>query len=125
MRPHLREFFDLCARTLVCPEPIVEIGAVQVVGEEAIADLRALFPEKAFIGCDMQSGTGVDRVEDIHKLSFRSGEVGTHGYPNDYWRFTAEAFRALAPSFHWRPIFFLWLTRVSSHRLRHRSKERI
>jgi hypothetical protein len=42
-----------------------------------IADLRPLFPRNAFIGCDMQSGPGVDPVEGIHKLSFRSGEVGT------------------------------------------------
>ena len=47
MRPHLREFLELCARTLVCPEPIVEIGAFQVAGQEAIADLRPLFPGKA------------------------------------------------------------------------------
>jgi SAM-dependent methyltransferase len=146
MRPHLREFLELCAQTLVCPEPIVEIGALQVAGQEEIADLRPLFLGKTYIGCDMQSGPGVDRVEDIHKLSFRSSEVGTfiladtlehvsdplramkeihrclredgvviyssvmyfpiHGYPNDYWRFTPEAFRALAADFPRAVIFF-------------------
>ena len=139
MRPHLREFFELCAKTLACPEPIVEIGAFQVAGQETISDLRRLFPGKTYIGCDMQTGPGVDRLEDIHKLSFRSGEVGTflladtlehvadprramheiyrclrddgvviyssvmnfpiHAFPNDYWRFTPEAFRALAVDF--------------------------
>jgi SAM-dependent methyltransferase len=94
----------------------------------------------------MQPGRGVDRLEDIHALSFASGEVGTfiladtlehvadpiramaeihrclraggvviyssvmnfpiHGYPNDYWRFTPEAFRALASDFARAMIFF-------------------
>jgi hypothetical protein len=69
MRPHLREFLELCARTLVCPEPIVEIGAFQVAGQEAIADLRPLFPGRHYIGCDMRRGPGVDRIEDVHALS--------------------------------------------------------
>jgi Methyltransferase domain len=77
MRPHLREFLQLCARTLGCPEPIVEIGALQVSGQEAIADLRPIFPGKRYIGCDMQPGPGVDRIEDIHALSFASGQGGT------------------------------------------------
>ena len=146
MRPHLREFFELCAKTLACPEPIVEIGAFQVAGQEMISDLRPLFPGKTYIGCDMQIGPGVDRLEDIHKLSFRSGGVGTflladtlehvadphramheiyrclrddgvviyssvmnfpiHAFPNDYWRFTPEAFRALAGDFPRAMIFF-------------------
>ena len=146
MRPHVREFLELCAQTLVCPEPVVEIGAFQVAGQEAISDLRPLFQEKVFLGCDMQPGPGVDRIENIHQLSFRNGEVGTfilsdtlehvadplramrevhrclrsdgvviygsvmnfpiHGYPNDYWRFTPEAFRALAADFAHAMIFF-------------------
>jgi hypothetical protein len=77
MRPHLREFLELCARTLACPEPIVEIGAFQVSGQETIADLRPLFQSKHYIDRDMRRGPGVDRIEDIHALSFRSGEVGT------------------------------------------------
>lgn len=146
MRPHVREFLELCAATLECPEPIVEIGAFQVAGQETISDLRPLFPGKKYLGCDMQSGPGVDRIENIHALSFRDGEVGTfllsdtlehvadplramaeihrstrrdgvviyssvmnfpiHGYPNDYWRFTPEAFRALAADFARVAIFF-------------------
>jgi hypothetical protein len=77
MRPHLRELLELCARTLACPEPIVEIGAFQVSGQEATADLRPLFRSKHYIDRDMRRGPGVDRIEDIHALSFRSGEVGT------------------------------------------------
>jgi hypothetical protein len=29
-----------------------------------------------------------------------------HGYPNDYWRFTPEAFRALVSNFPYAGIFF-------------------
>ena len=39
MRLHLREFLELCARTLVCPEPIVEIGAFQE--SRAVGDRRS------------------------------------------------------------------------------------
>ena len=146
MRPHVREFLEVCARTLACPEPVVEIGAFQVAGQEAISDLRPLFPGKSYLGCDMQPGPGVDRIENIHQLSFRNGEVGTfilsdtlehvadplramgevrrclrpdgvaiyasvmnfpiHAYPNDYWRFTPEAFRTLAADFAYAVIFF-------------------
>ena len=77
MRPHVFEFLKLCAQTLVCPEPIVEIGAFQVPGQEAISNLRPLFPGKSYLGCDMQPGRGVDQIENIHKLFFRLGEVGT------------------------------------------------
>lgn len=77
MRPHINTFFKVCAEILPCPEPIVEVGAYQVAGQESIADLRPYFPGKAYIGCDMRPGRGVDRIEDIHDLSFRDGEVGT------------------------------------------------
>ncbi len=146
MRPHVREFLELCAEVLPCPEPVVEIGAFQVPGQEAISDLRPLFPGKSYLGCDMQPGVGVDRIENIHALSFRTGDVGTfllsdtlehvadplramrevrrclrgdgiaiytsvmnfpiHGYPNDYWRFTPEAFRSLGADFARLVIFF-------------------
>jgi hypothetical protein len=88
MRPHLREFFELCAKTLACPEPIVEIGAFQVAGQEKISDLRPLFPGKTYVGCDMQTGPGVDRLEDIHKLSFRLVRSGRSfsPIPSSMWR---------------------------------------
>ncbi|MHC4082369.1 MAG: methyltransferase domain-containing protein [Planctomycetota bacterium] len=77
MRPHVRAFLERCAQRLTCPEPVVEIGSRLPEGQEALADLRGLFAGKRFIGCDMQSGPGVDRIEDIHDLSFADGEVGT------------------------------------------------
>ena len=77
MRPHINAFFKSCAGLLPCPEPIVEIGTCQVAGQEDIADLRPYFAGKTYIGCDVRPGRGVDRIEDIHNLTFRDGEVGT------------------------------------------------
>jgi hypothetical protein len=62
MRPHLREFLELCAKTLACPEPIVEIGAFQVAGQEKISDLRPLFPGKSYIGCGMPRSAALPQV---------------------------------------------------------------
>jgi hypothetical protein len=50
MRPRLREFLELCARTLLYPDSIVGIGAFQVPGQKELADLRPLFPGKEDIG---------------------------------------------------------------------------
>ena len=58
-------------------EPIVEVGARPAAGQEELADLRPLFPGREYIGCDIQPGTGVDRIEDIHALTFADASVGT------------------------------------------------
>ena len=96
MRPHINSFFKACAELLPCPEPNVEVGAYQVAGQETIADLRPHFPGKTYIGCDMRLGRGVDRIEDIHALSFQDGDAifaqalmqfPIHSYPEDYWWF--------------------------------------
>lgn len=58
-------------------EPIVEIGARPAEGQEDQTDLRSLFPGREYIGCDIQPGPGVDRVEDVHALSFADGSVGS------------------------------------------------
>jgi SAM-dependent methyltransferase len=60
------------------PDPVVEIGALQY-GEPGSGkfDLRAHFPGRPYIGCDLEKGPGVDRIEDVTRLSFKDGEVGT------------------------------------------------
>lgn len=77
MRGNIREFVRVAAETLEAPEPIVEIGALQVPGQMYSAELRPLFPGKQYIGCDEQEGPGVDQVEDVHNLSFANGSIGT------------------------------------------------
>jgi SAM-dependent methyltransferase len=77
MRGNIQEFVRVVARTLDIPEPVVEIGSLQVEGQVYSADLRPFFPGKQYIGCDMREGPGVDRIEDVQRLSFAAGSVGT------------------------------------------------
>lgn len=77
MRKETRAFVECLARTLPLPEPIVEIGALQIEGQEKYADLRPFFPNQQFIGCDMREGRGVDRIENLHGLSFADASIGT------------------------------------------------
>ncbi|MFN8542846.1 MAG: class I SAM-dependent methyltransferase [Candidatus Binatia bacterium] len=69
MREKVRAFVELCVRQLSPADPIVEVGAFLVDGQEDIANLRPLFPGRRYVGCDARPGPGVDRVEDAHRLS--------------------------------------------------------
>jgi SAM-dependent methyltransferase len=92
----LAETFDL-------PGPILEIGSYQVAGQEAIADLRALFPGKDYVGVDVQAGPGVDCVADAEALPHADGSVGTVIAMNTFehvprfWRAFEEVYRVLRP----------------------------
>ena len=77
MRENIRVCVQAVAETLTIPQPIVEIGALQVEGQLYSADLRPLFVDSDYTGCDMRPGPGVDRIEDVHQLSFATGTVGT------------------------------------------------
>ena len=77
MRENIRACVQAVSETLTVQQPIVEIGAFQVEGQHSLADLRPLFAEKDYIGCDIRPGPGVDRVEDVHGLSFASDTIGT------------------------------------------------
>ena len=65
MREHIRRFVKIVADTLPVLEPIYEFGAFLVPGQETLADLRPLFPGKAYVGCDMRPGPGVDVLLDL------------------------------------------------------------
>lgn len=76
MRPVVRDFMtDVADLSLLAP--IVEIGARPAEGQEVETNLRSLFPGLDYVGCDIQPGQGVDRVEDVHALSFADASVGT------------------------------------------------
>jgi SAM-dependent methyltransferase len=77
MRDHTKAFCRLAAETFDCPGPVYEFGSYQVEGQEGYADLRALFPRREFIGCDMRPGPGVDRVEDVSRLTLGDASAGT------------------------------------------------
>jgi SAM-dependent methyltransferase len=76
MRDNVREFVRLVCEALTIPEPVVEIGARQAAGQEGLADLRPMFPGEDYIGCDLESGPGVDLLADTHNLGFAEGSVG-------------------------------------------------
>ena len=77
MRNNILKFVELCVDTLPFIEPIYEFGALQVPGQEGFADLRPLFPGKAYVGTDMQQGPGVDKVVDLHHMKMFPRSVGT------------------------------------------------
>jgi SAM-dependent methyltransferase len=77
VRPAVLEFARDVAERFPIAEPLVEIGARAAAGQEDVADLRRLFGAEDHIGCDLQPGVGVDRIEDVHQLTFDDDSVGT------------------------------------------------
>ena len=77
MRDHNKAFVKLIAEAFACTGPVYEFGSYQVEGQVEYADLRALFPGETYVGCDMRSGPGVDRVEDVSEISLDDGAAGT------------------------------------------------
>ena len=77
MRYAALEFARDVAEQFPIGEPVVELGARAAEGQEGYADVRAMFGAAEHIGCDIQEGPGVDRIEDIHNLTFADESVGT------------------------------------------------
>ncbi len=77
MRQIVLDFCRDVAEKMPIEEPVVELGSRPADGQEDLADLRPLFPGKQFIGCDMQPGPGVDRIEDMPALTFPDDSVRT------------------------------------------------
>lgn len=102
MRRNTRALAEIVARTMDLPEPIVEFGSYQVTGAP-IENLRPLFGGKSYIGCDVRPGPGVDRIEDLERLSFADGSIGTVvlldtlEHVQDPARAVAEVQRVLRP----------------------------
>jgi SAM-dependent methyltransferase len=91
------------AETFDLPGPILEIGALQVPGQEEIANLRPLFGHKPYLGVDIRPGPGVDLVADVEALPQPTGSVGTviamstlEHVPR-FWRGLEEIHRVLRP----------------------------
>lgn len=77
MRQNIKDFVQIVSNILPINEPIYEFGALQVPGQEGFANLRVLFNKKAYVGCDMQEGPGVDKVLNLHKIDIKQNSVGT------------------------------------------------
>jgi SAM-dependent methyltransferase len=127
--------------------PVLELGSYQHLGLGAYTDVRPFFPGKEYVGTDIRSGPGVDRLEDAERLSFDDASFGTvlafdilehlrhpreavaeahrvlrddglfavavpcsyriHGFPADYWRFTASGLHTLFAGFEGCVVFAL------------------
>jgi SAM-dependent methyltransferase len=91
------------AETFALPGPVLEIGSYQVAGQEGIADLRALFPDRPYVGLDVRPGPGVDCVADVEALPLADASVGTVIAMNTFehvprfWRGFEEIYRVLRP----------------------------
>jgi SAM-dependent methyltransferase len=74
-----------------------------VAGQERIADLRGLLPGKPYVGVDLRSGPGVDRVADVEALPHAGACVGTVIAMNTFehvphfWHAFEEVRRVLRP----------------------------
>src|SRR5436190_3398476 len=77
MREGALRFARDVAENLPIAEPVIEMGARAAPGQESIADLRPIFDVRDYVGCDIQAGPGVDRIDDIHALSMPDESVGT------------------------------------------------
>jgi SAM-dependent methyltransferase len=101
--PFLHGMVRAVAETFDLPGPILEIGAYQVPGQEAIAELRGLFPGRAYIGLDQRPGPGVDAPGDIEALPFPDASFGTvlalstFEHVPHFWRGFDEIRRVLRP----------------------------
>lgn len=77
MRGHVADFVVETTEVLKLSGPVVEIGARPAEGQEDSIELRELFPGQEYMGCDIQPGPRVDRIEDVHALTFENDSVGT------------------------------------------------
>ncbi len=77
MRDNVREFVRMAAQAFDLRAPVYEFGSYQVPGCGTKADLRSFFHAKRYVGCDMRHGPGVDRVEDLGRLTLPDGHAGT------------------------------------------------
>src|SRR4051812_46602910 len=99
----LRGVARAVAESFVLPEPILEIGALQVEGQGELINLRSLFPGKKYVGVDFRAGPGVDCVADVEHLPQATGSVGTviafstFEHVRRFWLGFEEVYRVLRP----------------------------
>ena len=78
MRPFIRDFVNICSETLDLNEPVYEFGSrISEIDQRQIANLRPLFAGKKYVGCDIQSGEGVDKLIDACDTGLLPCSVGT------------------------------------------------
>ncbi len=76
MRENVKDFISEVTRLIGVEGSVVELGSLQVEGQVGFADLRPLFGERKFIGCDLRTGVGVDVRCNCNQLPFEDESVG-------------------------------------------------
>ncbi|MCR8642780.1 class I SAM-dependent methyltransferase [Paenibacillus sp. N1-5-1-14] len=77
MRQSIKDFVQICAETLPWKSPVYEFGAYQCAGQEGFANLRPLFSNVPYVGCDMRPGPGVDMIQNLHAIDLPTYAAGT------------------------------------------------
>ena len=77
MRDNVRAIVRIAAETLAVAGPVYEFGSFQVDDQIGLADLRPYFRGRQYVGCDMRPGVGVDRIEDLSRLTLDDDIAGT------------------------------------------------
>jgi len=77
MRPQGRNYVRGITQNTDILEPIYEFGSLQCGGKPELEDLRPLFKGKAYTGCDLRSGPGVDKLMNLEKIELPDESVGT------------------------------------------------
>jgi SAM-dependent methyltransferase len=102
MRPVVLDFARDVVENLPVRGPVLEVGSRPAAGQEHML-VRPLFGDAEYVGCDIQEGPNVDRVEDVHRLSFADGSFNTVvalevlEHVADPLRAVEEMHRVLAP----------------------------
>jgi len=76
LRKPVGDFVKILVENIDFKAPIYEFGACQY-DDTGSADIRSLFGEKAFVGCDIQEGKGVDKILDLHNIDLPDNSVDT------------------------------------------------
>lgn len=103
MTPFLRGMVEATISTFTLPSPVVEIGSYQVEGQSKLIDLRSLFVKDSYLGVDVRSGPGVDRVENVEQMTLPDQSAGTVlalstlEHVKRFWLGIAEIKRILRP----------------------------
>jgi SAM-dependent methyltransferase len=103
MTPFLHGVVRAVTEAFDLPGPVLEVGAYQVHGQEAIANLRPFFPGRTYLGIDQRPGPGVDAIGDVCHLPYESGSFGTvlalstFEHVPCFWRGFEEIHRVLRP----------------------------
>jgi SAM-dependent methyltransferase len=77
MHPNIHSFVSSIAESFPAFGPVYEFGSYIVPGQETIGNMRDLFPGRKYVGCDMREGPGVDRIEDVSRLTIADNSLPT------------------------------------------------